>query len=283
MDFKSLDSVHIYLMMLTLVLGQVLSDRIPDVSDVEHGLENVHALNLLPSWIRVLPLLQLSKYFGTLLMTICGMLKDALRFFMLVSVFSFGFSCALTPVLCVQGEEREQHGLLWAFWIIAGDDAGISGAQDRANQPEVALAEVRGPVPPLHARAGRQRAAFSLLIAVTNNTYEQNQTGQAGVPCPRGVLHHVHGHDPPEGRRLRVPRHGPRFWRLPELPVIVLVLVSLLTSRTRHGPGCRLRGAAHPRQTTATRRARVLLRRRLRRLCSSRCGVRRACTKCPGG
>ena len=45
MDFKSLDSVHIYLMMLTLVLGQVLSDRIPDVSDVEHGLEIVHALN----------------------------------------------------------------------------------------------------------------------------------------------------------------------------------------------------------------------------------------------
>ena len=158
-DFKSLDSVHIYLMMLTLVLGQVLSDRIPDVSDVEHGLEIVHALNLLPSWIRVLPLLQLSKYFGTLLMTICGMLKDALRFFMLVSVFSFGFSCALTPVLFVQGEEREQHGLLWAFWIIVGDDAGISAAQDRANQPEVALAEVRGPVPPLHARAGRQRAA----------------------------------------------------------------------------------------------------------------------------
>ena len=28
----------------------------------------------------------------------------------------------------------------------------------------------------------------NLLIAVTNSTYEQNLTGQAGVPCPLGVF-----------------------------------------------------------------------------------------------
>merc|ERR1712083_706798 len=114
-----LDAVHISTLLLALVVGFVVAATRHDgssgrpfiprpedkINDVERMLEIIHSLNLLPSWIRVLQLLQNSQYFGTLLMTVFGMLKDCLRFFLLVIIFCFGFSCSLTPILFRKIEE----------------------------------------------------------------------------------------------------------------------------------------------------------------------------------
>jgi len=170
-----LDCMHISVMMVALVLGPILSDSSATVSNVELALETVHSLNLLPSWIRVLQLFLLSKYFGTLLMTIHGMVKDALRFFMVVSIFCFGFSCALTPVLFSQGEQREKHGLMWAFWTIVGDDSGIDQARSQVDgQRWVGLRYVTQCL--LYTLALVANVLLvNLLIAVMNSTYEENQ------------------------------------------------------------------------------------------------------------
>jgi len=170
-----LDCLYITLMMSTLVLGLFLSDSDPDTSSTEHVLEIIHALCLLPSWIRVLQLLQLSRYFGTLLMTICGMVKDALRFFIMVGIFCFAFSCALTPILFVSASDREDHGLLWAFWMIVGDSGGLDKAREKVAEQKTLFMRCLTQLLLYTLALVSNVLLVNLLIAVMNSTYEQNQ------------------------------------------------------------------------------------------------------------
>ncbi|CAK9104554.1 unnamed protein product [Durusdinium trenchii] len=167
-----LDALHITVLLGALVLGVALADKNEDINEVEHILEITHAMNLLPCWIRVLQILQLSEYFGTLLITIFGMAKDALKFFILVVIFCFGFSCAITPILFPNGLERDEQGLTWAFWTIVGnlDDKALnklssleSGTRFIAVVLVYTLALVCNVL------------LVNLLIAVMNSTYEKNQ------------------------------------------------------------------------------------------------------------
>jgi len=171
-----LDFVHISLMMVALVVGFFVSDSGPGMSNGKQSLEVTHALNLLPSWIRVLQLLQLSRYEGTLLMTVCGMVKDALRFFMLVSIFCFGFSCALTPILFAHGREREEQGLVWAFWTIVGVSKDMDIAREKADDQQRSMAMRYITQSLLYTLALVSNVLLvNLLIAVMNSTYDKNQ------------------------------------------------------------------------------------------------------------
>ncbi|CAE7203645.1 Trpm2 [Symbiodinium necroappetens] len=167
-----LDSLHITVLLGCLVLGVLLTDKNEEMNEVEHLLEVTHAMNLLPCWIRVLQILQQSEYFGTLLLTIFGMAKDAVKFFILVVIFCFGFSCAITPILFTQSAERDEQGLTWAFWTIVGnlDDKALNKLDSLtpvtrfiANILVYTLALVCNVL------------LVNLLIAVMNSTYEQNQ------------------------------------------------------------------------------------------------------------
>ncbi|CAE7215869.1 Trpm2 [Symbiodinium pilosum] len=167
-----LDALHITVLLGCLVLGVLLSDKNEEMNEVEHLLEVTHAMNLLPCWIRVLQILQLSEYFGTLLMTIFGMAKDAVKFFILVVIFCFGFSCAITPILFTQSGERDEQGLTWAFWTIVGN----------LDEKAVNKLDTLTPVTRLIANILVYTLALvcnvllvNLLIAVMNSTYEQNQ------------------------------------------------------------------------------------------------------------
>eukprot|EP00439_Symbiodinium_sp_Y106_P040126 s1527_g4.t3 len=168
-----LDSLHITVLLGCLILGWLLTDnKNEEMNEVEHLLEVTHAMNLLPCWIRVLQILQQSEYFGTLLLTIFGMAKDAVKFFILVVIFCFGFSCAITPILFTQSAERDEQGLTWAFWTIVGnlDDKALNKLDSLtpvtrfiANILVYTLALVCNVL------------LVNLLIAVMNSTYEQNQ------------------------------------------------------------------------------------------------------------
>jgi len=81
----------------------------------------LHSLNLLPCYFRLLQMLELSQYFGTLLITVIDMYRDTGKFGVLLSVVSLGFSCALTPILWPTKQERWDQGVVWAFWAIYGD------------------------------------------------------------------------------------------------------------------------------------------------------------------
>lgn len=167
-----LDALHITVLLGALILGVAFADRNEELNEMEHMLEITHAMNLLPCWIRVLQVLQLSEYFGTLLITIFGMAKDALKFFILVVIFCFGFSCAITPILFRSGLERDEQGLTWAFWTIVGnlDEKALNklttlggGTRFVAVVLVYTLALVCNVL------------LVNLLIAVMNSTYEKNQ------------------------------------------------------------------------------------------------------------
>lgn len=167
-----LDALHITVLLGALILGVAFADRNEELNEMEHMLEITHAMNLLPCWIRVLQVLQLSEYFGTLLITIFGMAKDALKFFILVVIFCFGFSCAITPILFHSGVERDEQGLTWAFWTIVGnlDEKALNklttlggGTRFVAVVLVYTLALVCNVL------------LVNLLIAVMNSTYEKNQ------------------------------------------------------------------------------------------------------------
>ncbi|CAE7608913.1 TRPM8 [Symbiodinium sp. CCMP2592] len=177
-----LDALHITVLLSALVLGLLLADQSRDMNKPEQVLEVMHAMNLLPCWIRVLQVLQNSEHFGTLLITIFGMAKDALKFFILVFIFCCAFSCAITPILFSQIEERDNQagqgnscfpGLTWAFWTIVG------------SMDEAALAQLKT-LPPITRMTATVLVYIlalvcnvllvNLLIAVMNSTYEKNQS-----------------------------------------------------------------------------------------------------------
>jgi len=80
-----------------------------------------HALNLLPCYVRLLQIFELSEYFGTLLFTVFGMAQDTSHFLVLLGIISLGFSCSLTPILYPSAAARWEQGVSWAFWAIFGD------------------------------------------------------------------------------------------------------------------------------------------------------------------
>jgi len=166
-----LDALLITTLLVTLTLGLQLSDSCTSVSEVEHALEVIHALNLLPTWIRVLQVLQLSETLGTLLITIGGMCKDALQFLVLVSIFCLGFSCALTPIL-FQGEGRHKQGIIWAFWTIVGnvDEEALKKVSDHEGTLMGHLSHLLLYTLVLVSNV----LLVNLLIAVMNSTYERN-------------------------------------------------------------------------------------------------------------
>ena len=48
--------------------------------------------------------------------------KDAVYFFLLLSIYCVGFSCALTPMLFkADNKIRSKFGISWSFWAITGD------------------------------------------------------------------------------------------------------------------------------------------------------------------
>jgi len=172
-----LDSLHITVLLVSIVLGLLLADHLEEVSEVERILEVVHAVNLLLCWIRSLQILQLSEYFGTLLITIFGMAKDAFKFFILVIIFCFGFSCAITPILFPNGAERNAQGLTWALWTIVGDPDGRVKEKLQEESSTLVGSCIR-----LVAHWLLYTFALfcnvllvNLLIAVMNSTYEKTQ------------------------------------------------------------------------------------------------------------
>merc|ERR1719215_666029 len=80
-----------------------------------------HALNLLPCYVRLLQIFELSEYFGTLLFTVFGMAQDTSHFLVLLGINSLGFSCSLTPILYPNAASRWDKGVSWGFWAIFGD------------------------------------------------------------------------------------------------------------------------------------------------------------------
>eukprot|EP00927_Polykrikos_kofoidii_P039995 TRINITY_DN34270_c0_g1_i1.p1 TRINITY_DN34270_c0_g1~~TRINITY_DN34270_c0_g1_i1.p1 ORF type:complete len:1039 (+),score=164.20 TRINITY_DN34270_c0_g1_i1:62-3178(+) len=165
-----IDILHIGLLLLALFIGFVafpLGLRTPALN---RFLECVHAVNLLPSFVRVLQCFLLSEYFGTLVITIFHMCKDALSFFVILSIFCLGFSLALTPILFENLDERWRHGILWTFWAIVGEK----------NEAAFAAIESQN----ILARCIAQTLLFALaiianvllvnlLVAVMNNTCEK--------------------------------------------------------------------------------------------------------------
>jgi len=174
-----LDALVIVSLLVALLLGWSLPDSYDETA---RFLEVIHALNLLPTWIRVGQVLQLDQELGTLFLTMGGMCKDALRFLVLVSIVCLGFSCALTPML-FKGEERESQGLLWTFWTIVGsiDEKALAKIRVDGGEATGKLSDGPGPSPgPLtHVLfytllLVANVLLVNLLIAVMNSTYERN-------------------------------------------------------------------------------------------------------------
>ncbi|CAJ1432588.1 unnamed protein product, partial [Effrenium voratum] len=87
----------------------------------EQMVNSMHALNLLPCYVRLLQIFELSEYFGTLLFTVFGMAQDTTQFLVLLGIISLGFSCSLTPILYPSQSARWSQGVTWGFWAIFGD------------------------------------------------------------------------------------------------------------------------------------------------------------------
>lgn len=87
------------ILILTLLIGLVLWWFLVPWALSEHAVNSFHALNLLPCYVRLLQIFELSEYFGTLLFTVFGMAQDTTQFLVLLGIISLGFSCSLTPIL----------------------------------------------------------------------------------------------------------------------------------------------------------------------------------------
>eukprot|EP00435_Cladocopium_sp_Y103_P008136 s2327_g2.t1 len=145
-----LDALHITVLLGALILGVAFADRNEELNEMEHMLEITHAMNLLPCWIRVLQVLQLSDSWA----------QDALKFFILVVIFCFGFSCAITPILFRSGLERDEQGLTKALNKLTTLGGGTRFVAVVLVYTLALVCNV---------------LLVNLLIAVMNSTYEKNQ------------------------------------------------------------------------------------------------------------
>merc|ERR1719401_327762 len=147
----------------------------------------LHALNLLPCYVRLLQMLELSEYFGTLLVTIVDMFVDTAHFMVLLFVVSLGFSCTLTPILWPSTEERWNQGVFWTFWAIFGE-------RDEKDNRSVTQGTLFGfLVNPLmyFLYLTLNVLLVNLLIAMLSDTYAQNKESSKRVwafQCVDAVL-----------------------------------------------------------------------------------------------
>lgn len=171
-----LDAVHISVLLVALVVSWLFGDAVSAKNELEYFLELAHAVNLLPSYLRALQSFQLSEYFGTLLMTVYGMCRDALYFFALLVVFCLAFSSALTPILWSQNDDRWSQGVTWAFWSIFGP---VDDAKARLEKIESwSLRYLAHSLLFLLSLFSNTLLA-NLLIALMNNTYEEKKNASA--------------------------------------------------------------------------------------------------------
>ncbi|CAK9110765.1 Transient receptor potential cation channel subfamily M member 2 (Estrogen-responsive element-associated gene 1 protein) (Long transient receptor potential channel 2) (LTrpC-2) (LTrpC2) (Transient receptor potential channel 7) (TrpC7) (Transient receptor potential melastatin 2) [Durusdinium trenchii] len=130
------------LLIFTLLIGLILWWCLVPWALSEQTVNSVHALNLLPCYVRLLQIFELSEYFGTLLFTVFGMAQDTTQFLVLLGIISLGFSCSLTPILypthqarwsqgrrAISSEGDELSGVTWGFWAIFGD-VNLEGTEE---------------------------------------------------------------------------------------------------------------------------------------------------------
>eukprot|EP00930_Biecheleria_cincta_P018048 TRINITY_DN14182_c0_g1_i2.p1 TRINITY_DN14182_c0_g1~~TRINITY_DN14182_c0_g1_i2.p1 ORF type:complete len:1280 (-),score=211.37 TRINITY_DN14182_c0_g1_i2:82-3900(-) len=131
----------------------------------------IHSLNLLPCYVRLLQLFELSEYFGTLLFTMFGMAQDTTHFLVLLGIISLGFSCSMTPILY---HDSWQQGISWGFWaIFGGVELGDSGRIPQEELPMV----LQGCTSFLQyfLIIASNVLLVNLLIAMLNDTYQENK------------------------------------------------------------------------------------------------------------
>ncbi|CAK9055337.1 unnamed protein product [Durusdinium trenchii] len=117
------------LLIFTLLIGLILWWCLVPWALSEQTVNSVHALNLLPCYVRLLQIFELSEYFGTLLFTVFGMAQDTTQFLVLLGIISLGFSCSLTPILYPTHQARWSQGVTWGFWAIFGD-VNLEGTEE---------------------------------------------------------------------------------------------------------------------------------------------------------
>jgi len=144
-----------------------------DITEREQLLQDIHSLNLLPTFARLFKVCQYSEYFGTLLLTLFGLCVDAAYFFLMLGMFCATMSCALTPILWPSIHERWAHGITWGFWSIFGDvnSDAMHRAENLPSRPLRWLTLFLLYVLTL----GSNILLVNLLIAIMNNTYTRYQ------------------------------------------------------------------------------------------------------------
>lgn len=174
-DFwNMIDCIHITVLLVSLLLQVVIPALFGDHGSSIRILESCLALNLLPSYVRMLQTLMIiSEYFGTLLNTVFYMVRDAAKFLILLSIFCFAFSCALTPILWPTWQERWNQGFLWAFWTLFGEVN--ESAREKVNSLDSVLLRsiAYGLLYMLSLLSNV--LLVNLLIAVMNSTYENTK------------------------------------------------------------------------------------------------------------
>eukprot|EP00928_Gymnodinium_smaydae_P004861 TRINITY_DN11664_c1_g1_i1.p1 TRINITY_DN11664_c1_g1~~TRINITY_DN11664_c1_g1_i1.p1 ORF type:complete len:1203 (+),score=270.10 TRINITY_DN11664_c1_g1_i1:78-3686(+) len=157
------------LLLLLLLGGLTASWTVVPWAVPEQIVLAVHALNLLPCYLRLLQIFELSEYFGTLLFTVFGMAQDTFNFLVLLGIMSLGFSCALTPLLYPSAAARWDRGVTWGFWAIFGEVAH-DGAQEGSQWISCGIGFLK-----YSLYLTSNVLLVNLLIAMLNDTYVANK------------------------------------------------------------------------------------------------------------
>jgi len=169
-----LDAWHLGVLLTAVIASWTFShDYTLAITDSEQMIQNIHSLNLIPTFARLLQICQYSEYFGTLLLTLFGLCFDAAYFFLILGMFCATMSCALTPILWPNMHDRWAHGITWGFWSIFGevDKDAMHQATNLPSQPMRWLTQVL-----LYGLTlGSNILLVNLLIAIMNNTYTRYQ------------------------------------------------------------------------------------------------------------
>lgn len=158
------------ILILTLLIGLVLWWFLVPWALSEHAVNSFHALNLLPCYVRLLQIFELSEYFGTLLFTVFGMAQDTTQFLVLLGIISLGFSCSLTPILYPSRSARWSQGVTWGFWAIFGD-VNLEGTEEDLHWTVKICVSCLQYLLSLASNV----LLVNLLIAMLNDTYVANK------------------------------------------------------------------------------------------------------------
>jgi len=168
-----MDALQVTVLLGALAAGWILTDHTSNITMIESMLEQLHAWNLIPVIVRILQFFQLSEYFGVLLLTVVSMVKDTGYFFLLLFIFCFTFSCALTPILWPTLDERLRQGLTWSLWSMYGPNRDALEQADKLDsQLERNFMKMLLYLLSLLSNV----LLANLLIAMINNTYTNFQT-----------------------------------------------------------------------------------------------------------